>query len=80
MKKTAQTSREKVSAKQHILVAVTGNTPQIVTETLYVMAIARKPLVRWSLADPLIASGVTPGGDSQLVPNASARRTILRWT
>ncbi|MEP7341944.1 MAG: CRISPR-associated ring nuclease Csm6 [Acidobacteriota bacterium] len=42
-KKTAQTNLQKTTAKQHILVAVTGNTPQIVTETLYVMAIAQKP-------------------------------------
>lgn len=30
-------------ARQHILVAVTGNTPQIVTETLYVLAVAQTP-------------------------------------
>lgn len=33
------------AAKQHILVAVTGNTPQIVTETLYVLAVAQQPPV-----------------------------------
>ena len=31
--------------KRHILVAVTGNTPQIVTETLYVLAVAQRPPV-----------------------------------
>ncbi|HMZ22495.1 MAG TPA: CRISPR-associated ring nuclease Csm6 [Blastocatellia bacterium] len=45
MKKASQTNRRQTASKQHILVAVTGNTPQIVTETLYVMAIARKPPV-----------------------------------
>lgn len=45
MKKAAQKTLPKAAAKQHILVAVTGNTPQIVTETLYVLAIARKPPV-----------------------------------
>lgn len=45
MKKAAQKNLPKAAAKQHILVAVTGNTPQIVTETLYVLAIARKPPV-----------------------------------
>ncbi len=42
MKKTAKT-RDKTTPKQHILVAVTGNTPQIVTETLYVLAVAQNP-------------------------------------
>ncbi len=45
MKKVAQKTLPKAEAKQHILVAVTGNTPQIVTETLYVLAIAQKPPV-----------------------------------
>jgi len=45
MKKKTQTVSKKPATKQHILVAVTGNTPQIVTETLYVMAIARQPPV-----------------------------------
>jgi CRISPR-associated protein (TIGR02584 family) len=41
MKKQAAAS----TVKQHILVAVTGNTPQIVTETLYVLAVAQQPPV-----------------------------------
>lgn len=45
MKKTAQTGGKKTTAKQHILVAVTGNTPQIVTETLFVLAVAQEPPV-----------------------------------
>lgn len=44
MKRTTQKSNQ-TKPKQHILVAVTGNTPQIVTETLYVLAVARKPPV-----------------------------------
>ncbi|MBI1766349.1 MAG: TIGR02584 family CRISPR-associated protein [Acidobacteria bacterium] len=43
MKKTTPTNDNKPTAKQHILVAVTGNTPQIVTETLYVLAVAQQP-------------------------------------
>ncbi len=43
MKKTAPPNKRKPTAKQHILVAVTGNTPQIVTETLYVLAVAQQP-------------------------------------
>ncbi len=42
MKKNAQTSSDKTTAKQHVLVAVTGNTPQIVTETLYVLAVGQQ--------------------------------------
>ncbi len=45
MKKATQKNLHKAAAKQHILVAVTGNTPQIVTETLYVLAIKRQPPV-----------------------------------
>ncbi|MGH9768682.1 MAG: CRISPR-associated ring nuclease Csm6 [Blastocatellia bacterium] len=45
MKKKAKEGNAKAASKQHILVAVTGNTPQIVTETLYVLAVARKPPV-----------------------------------
>jgi len=45
MKKTTQKLSKKPAAKQHILVAVTGNTPQIVTETLYVLAVAWNPPV-----------------------------------
>jgi len=45
MKKTAKAGSRKTTAKRHILVAVTGNTPQIVTETLYVLAVAQKPPV-----------------------------------
>ncbi|MBL8170429.1 MAG: TIGR02584 family CRISPR-associated protein [Acidobacteria bacterium] len=44
-KKPTPQNVQRPAAKQHILVAVTGNTPQIVTETLYVLAIKRQPPV-----------------------------------
>lgn len=37
---------EKQQPKRHILVAVSGNTPQIVTETLFALMIKNKPPVR----------------------------------